>query len=140
MIYWSHVGMFLSIFKLKVSYILKQNYFYRERKRRETLLRLCCKTWGSNLEEFPTKFIILAAKSSGSRSETPSNTAPIKPRPINHLSTPSACMNMDRIDPIFLSRPFILFPWSTILFCLLSLHSVIIIFFPLSFSCRRDPI
>ena len=65
-----------------------------------TLSRLCFKTSLSNFDALPILLIMWLVKSNTSRSLSPSKTAPKKPRAIKHISIPSACMKMDRIDPL----------------------------------------
>lgn len=79
----------------------KERYIERGKSANfQTLFMLLVKTSTPVVEALPTLFINLLVTYSTKGVVKPSPTAPMNPKAIQNISTPSACMKMDRTDPL----------------------------------------
>ena len=71
---------------------------------------LSTKESAAEVEELPILFIISLVTYKTTGMENPSPRAPRNPKAINHKSAASACMNMDRTEPLLFFLPPISLP------------------------------
>lgn len=85
----------------------------KTKAKKRTLFMLCVKTSTETFVAFPIVFVNLLITNKTTGTASPLVAAPMHPKPIRNLSTPSACMKMDRKDPFFFfitSTPFLSLP------------------------------